>query len=174
MVADDRISKLANLYHQKAVVSQRNKFAQYANATVSKMKGLADGGVIATNHLLNNPKYHTSPGLSILKQKLPEVSRMLSSFNPNNDNFYTSLQSALEGMTFYTSPGNAGTGYDPVTAISDSGYTAPAYYVQNIKNLFDTLKGQRVIELDEPQQTIQDPIAKSLIQQQNKAKVKSV
>jgi hypothetical protein len=99
---------------------------------------------------------------------------MLSNFNPDNDSFYTGLETALEGMSFYTAPGNSGTGHDPITDISEGGYTAPSYYVSSLQNLFDSLKGQRVIELDAPQKTNQDPIAKSLIQQQNKAKQKSV
>lgn len=158
MVRINEINKLAQSFYDRIVSAQQNQSEQYSNAIVQKMQNLANGCILATNHLLSNPKYKRSAGLLVLKDKMPQILSMLSSFSFKDDNsFYDDLKAVFEAISFYTTPANSGTGYDPITAIRDAGYTAPAYYVNSLFQLFNKLNQYRP--------NTQDPLNNSIRQQ---------
>jgi hypothetical protein len=175
MVSLKGVLKLAQTFHNRAIFAQQEQSQQYANAIIQKMIGLANGGAAATNHLLSIDKYRHSTGLSALKQKFPEVAQRLGSFNhAATEASIQAIGTMLDGMNFYTGKGNAGTGYDPITSVSDGGYTAPSYYVENLLLLTEKLKTALQHEPHSPwQPTDKDPIAKDLTRVQN-APVKRV
>lgn len=174
----NHLVKLAQAYHRRAVYAQQSQALQYAMSIVYKMVGLANGGIASVKHLLSkNPSSH-SPGLSALKERLPDIVRMLNGYTPSNndDAFLASLGTILDGLSFYTNKGNSGTGYDDETNISDGGYTPPAYYITYLLVLFKKLKTAQQKNTHspwEPTNTNKDPISVSLINQQNKSQQKT-
>jgi hypothetical protein len=162
--------KLADQYHRRAIVAQQNQNTQYSNSIIKSMIGLANGAAVSVQHLLSNPQYTHSAGLSAIKQKMPEIAQKLSSFNPtaSGEAFIQSLGTILDGLSFYTSKGNGGTGYDPITAVSAGGYTAPAYYVDNLLQLTEKLKGAVQYQAHSPwEPTSSDAMAKDLSRQEH-------
>lgn len=168
----NHLVKLSQQYQQLATLAQQNKASQYTDSVIQQMVGLANGGIVATKHLLSLPQYRHSTGLSAMKEKLPQVVQMLNSYGPSSgDAFFSSLGTILDGISFYTSKGNAGTGYDPITAISDQGYTAPAYYVSTLLGLMEKLKASQQQTKQSPWEPMnKDPMAVQLTKQQNESK----
>lgn len=109
---------------------------------IPRMIGLAKGAVIATNHLLALPRYQKSSGLQSIAAQLPNLISELQRINTNSVLPQTigNIKNLLSRMAFYTSKNNAGTGYDMLTDVRESGYSAPSYYVNTMIRLFDTLK----------------------------------
>lgn len=139
------IIKLAQAFYDRAVYAQQNQSKQYATALAKKMEGLANGGIVATNHLLAFPQYRNSPGLNAMKNNLPQIVTTLNSFNYDSvdDEYYSSLQNMLGALSFFTNKNNTGTGYDPITEVRDQGYTAPSYYINHLSELNKTLDSYR-------------------------------
>ena len=162
MVSLKGVLKLAQTFYNRAVYAQQEQSQQYAIALAKKMQGLADGGAAATKHLLANPKYRHSPGLSALSQKFPEMSAALQAYNYEYPQItHDALKTALDSVGFYTQKNNAGTGYDPITAVSEEGYTAPSYYVDNLSQLNEKLFEYRPLNKDPLNESVQKQIDKS-------------
>lgn len=110
--------------------------------TLKQMLSLSNNCIVVTKHLLSFPKYQKSEGLQAIQSQIPNVIKVLqnainfSSF----DGVKEKLNDTLSNISFYTSKGNTGTGYDPITSVREQGYTAPSYYVEMLEKLNSSLK----------------------------------
>lgn len=133
--------KTAEAFHFRAVYAQQAQAAQYASFVIRKMQALVSPALASVNHLLAIPQYQRSDGLQALKSQLPAVAQKLSSFTPSSgEDFYTSLESMISGLDYFTNKANAGTGHDAATIATVGGYTPPSYYVNALTNLFERIK----------------------------------
>jgi hypothetical protein len=125
--------KSARAFEQKVAASN-------FDTILNQMKQYAAGALIATKHLLSKPKYHRSTGLLTLEGQLPILTSLLQETNIGNaQRNLPRIEEVIGGMAFHTSQANTGTGYDPLTAAREEGYSAPSYYIEVLDNLSNKL-----------------------------------
>lgn len=128
------ISKLANKYCLK-VFSQEN---QEIGTLIDKMVILVNNGSLTINKLLTFPRYQKSQGLIALNKILSQIPDKLKQISTGGS--YNGISEILNAAQFYTSPANAGTGYDPATRAVESGLAAPGFYVDQLLELNSKLE----------------------------------
>jgi hypothetical protein len=166
----NHLLKQADIFYLHTLYAQDKQLEQYARAIVNEMLGLANGAVVAVRHAQSSTEHKNSPGLSAISERMPQVVRLLRSFGSDSgESFIASLGTLLDGLSFYTSSSNAGTGQDIATTVSSEGYTPPAYYVKNLQDLLGKLKGAMKYKPHSPwEPTGPEPMARDLLRQQNK------
>jgi hypothetical protein len=127
---------------RKAPASDHNNAAASPNFAriLTQMKMDTSAAVAATNKLLAMPQFQQSTGLKGFKRLLPQLDAALNSIEGPNSEAISLAQNYLEGLKFFSDPGNAGMGYDPQTHAKIQDGTSPGHFVDNLIGLSDQLK----------------------------------
>jgi hypothetical protein len=128
---------------RKAPASDHNNAAANpANFSrlLSQMKIDTNAALAATNKLLALPQFQQSSGLKGFKRLLPQLAAALNSIEGPDSQAVSLAENFLEGLKFFSDPGNAGSGYDPQTHAKVSDGTSPGHFVDNLIGLSDQLK----------------------------------
>jgi hypothetical protein len=135
-----QLSKLAESFHAKAITAQKTQKAQFLDTMIKQMAALAAGSVVSVKHLQSIPKYRSSVNLNSVLAIFQQIHDILSNINTNDPfNQLEQLKQLLGTVSFYSSPGNAGTGRDPIMDIQKDGYTPPSYYVNQLTRMLDAI-----------------------------------
>jgi hypothetical protein len=136
------LTKLANRFYTQAQAVVNLQLEQYIDRMVRNMLGLSRGAEVSIKHLLSMPKYSASQTLKDMSGLIPQLTTALSEVSASDAGGLSNVENILGSLSFYTSSGNAGTGYDAVTSVSEGGYSPPAYYVKTLTNMLDQVKGK--------------------------------
>jgi|SRR5579859_716440 len=136
MLDFSKLYKTTELFYNKAVLAQQNQNFSIINQIIA----LANGAKASIKHLKSLSKYKNLNNLSIILQQFEEFYQLLINNQNNISSYLNKLKEILNNINFYTSPGNAGTGFDSVTTIKSEGYTPINYYVENLRKLINLLK----------------------------------
>lgn len=107
---------------------------------LNQFKSIATTALASTNKLLSMPKYQHSAGLKTFQQQLPEIITSVSALNPNDSSTFESVKNVLNGLSYFSNPSNAGTGYDPTTMVKEHGISGPGNYMANLMSLIENLE----------------------------------
>jgi hypothetical protein len=136
------LTNLAEVFCARAITAQQAQSTQFIDTMLSKMAGLAAGAVASVKHLLSMPKYKSSSTLISALDSFQQIQQLLSTVDHADPSFdLDKLSRVLKEISFYSASGNVGTGHDPVMDVQEGGYTAPAYYVDQLSKLLDIIKG---------------------------------
>lgn len=128
------IIRLAESFHKMAIDA-------YFDAMMKRICSFATWGLASVKHMLAQPKYSKAPGLLAMQEKMPELLTACQQAKAEAPgHFLQHADAIMEGLTFYTSRGNAGTGMDEATQAKVDGYTPPAWYISNIQKMLGDLK----------------------------------
>lgn len=154
MVRD--LIKLANKYFLAVYAQDMKTIAPL----IEQMKILANNGIRTVDHFLEFSRNRKSYSLALIKNSLSQIFNELNNANVSSG---LKIKKILGEVAFYTTPSNAGTGYDPVTRIADPsvGYAAPAFYTDKLMELnVEFIKALSTIKT--PKGTTIDPLNQSV------------
>lgn len=131
-----QLIKLANSFCAKLIVAQNNQ----NDAIIKQMVGLVIGAITSVKHLMSLPKYKGSSNLINVLNGFQQFHNVLTTMDRNKPSRYSDqLKQILGSINFYSAPGNTGTGRDPIMDIQKDGYTPPAYYVNQLMKLLNSI-----------------------------------
>lgn len=137
----NKISKLADSYYLSAKTAQDNQLRAYFDTVMKQIASYAHACLTSTKHLISKPEHANSTGLKELLQVAPEIQTVCSQAKfEYADQALNSLNTFIGRGSFFSSTGNAGTGYDPSTSAKVEGYTPPGWYMNQMNTLYHSLK----------------------------------
>jgi hypothetical protein len=137
----NEISKRADYYYFSAKTAQDAQLKTYFDTVIKQIASYAHSGLVSTKHLISKPGYTNSTGLKEFLQVLPEIQKICSEAKIEwADQTLSRLGSYIGRAAFFASSGNAGTGYDSLTAAKVDQYTPPNWYINQIDSLHRSLK----------------------------------
>jgi len=131
------IMKFSTFFEQK--IAQHRAPANFG-AVLNQFKSIATAALASTNKLLSMPKYQRSAGLKAFQQQLPQIITAVDKLTPDDTSTFDSVKAMLSQLSYFSNPGNAGTGYDPATTVKGQGISGPGNYVENLTSLIQNLE----------------------------------